>query len=362
MSCSLRDAAFALDQPDGSLWSARESIAKGFWPPLTGGPGVSMRELACRFEAAGAALRVVAGGGPSAWKKIDRATVVAQVRDRIRDPGVMRQQKTSLCGPFAILMEFARRDAVRYVTTAGELLDTGKWTTPNGRVIEADADLRADPPGLIKAADWIFAATMRDDPGVSDSIVSDLSPPWTPASPGVGPEALSIEAFAHAMLDVDGGSSGGKDLEGLTTWTPIAEWTRDVLQLTWHWETCFVSGELDALLRAQDAIDVGGVAFLMIDKNLILDGEGDDEENMNFSRSRHRAGQPVAAVEDAIHSRDDDIPPDHWVVYLGGLTPKTPGDEDTITLRLWSWGAEYRMSRTADSFGEYLYAIVVGTP
>lgn len=362
MSCSLRDAAFALDGPDGSLWSARDSIAKGFWPPLTGGPGVSIRELACRFEAAGAALRVVAGGGSSAWKKIDRATVVAQVRDRIRDPGVMRQQKTSLCGPFSILMEFARRRPVRYVKAAGELLDTGKWTTLTGRVIEADEDLRDDPPGTTKQADWIFAATMRDDPVVADAVISDLTPPLTPSSPGLGPEALSIDAFADAMMDVDGGASGGKDLEGLTTWSPMADWTHDVLKLKYHWETCFVSGELDALLRAQDAIDAGGVAFFLIDKNLIKNGQDDDEEDMNFRRSRHFAGQPVASMEDSIHSKDDDIPPDHWVVSLGGLTPKNPGDDDSITLRLWSWGAEYQMSGTADSFGEYLYAVVTGTP
>ena len=362
MSCSLRDAAFALDAPDGSLWSARTSIARGFWPPLSAGPGVSIRELACRFEAAGAALRVVAGGGSDKWKKIDRGTVVSQVRDRIRDPGVMQQRATSLCGPFAVLMEFARRKPALYVKAAGELLDTGKWTTLTGRVFKADEDLRNDPPGLTSEADWIFAATMRDDPVVTDRIRNDLRPPRTPLSPGLGPEAASIEIFANAMMDVDGGSSGGKDLQGLTTWGPMADWTHDILKLTYHWETCFVYGELNALLRAQKAIDAGGVAFLMIDKNLITDGADDDEEDMRFRRSRHSEGHPVEPPEDTTHSKDDDWPPDHWLVYLGGLSPKSPEDDDDITLRLWSWGAEYQMSGTADSFGEYLYALVTGTP
>jgi hypothetical protein len=306
VSCSLRDAAFAIDAPDGGLWSARSSIAKGFWPALSSGPVISIRELACRFAPAGAALRVVAGGSSNVWKQIERGKVIDQVRDRIRDPGIMRQQKTSLCGPFSILMQFARRKPIHYIQAAGQLLDTGKWTTLTGRVIEADDDLRADPPGNTKEADWIFAATMRDDPVVRDGVTSDLTPPLTPSSPGLGPETLSIKGFADAMMDVDGGASGGKDLEGLTTWSPMADWTHDVLKLKYHWETCFVSGELDALLHAQDAIDAGGVAFFLIDANLIKDGQGDDEEDMHYRKSPHAAGKPVGAMEDPVHSKDDD--------------------------------------------------------
>jgi hypothetical protein len=274
----------------------------------------------------------------------------------------MQQRATSLCGPFAVLMEFARRRPVHYIKAAGQLLDTGTWTTLTGRVIEADADLRADAPGLTAPADWIFAATMRDDPAARDGVMSDLTPPLTPVSPALGPEVVSIGIFADAMMDVDGGSSGGKDLEGLTTWSPMAGWTRDILKLEYHWETCFVYGELNALLRAQSAIDAGGVAFLMVDKNLITDGDDDNEEDMGFRRSRHNEGHPVEPPDDTTHSKDDNWPPDHWVAYLGGLSPKNPGKDDDITLRLWSWGAEYQMSGTADSFGEYLYALVTGTP
>src|SRR5262249_44233469 len=204
-------------------------------PPFTGGTGISIHELACRFAPAGAALRVVASGGSNAWKQIDRSKVVDQIRDRIRDPGVMRQEQTSLCGPFSVLMQFSRRNPVHYVKAVGELLDTGKWTTLTGRVIEADEDLRADPsPPNIKEADWILAAPMRDDPVVRNGVESDLTP-----TPGLGVEAASIKIFADAMTDVSGGAGGGKDLEGLTTWSPMADWTHDILKLKYHWETCF---------------------------------------------------------------------------------------------------------------------------
>ncbi len=56
------------------------------------------------------------------------------------------------------------------------------------------------------------------------------------------------------------------------------------------------------------------------------------------------------------------IPADHWVVYLGGLSPRNPSEDDKIKLRLWSWGREYKLAGTAGSFGEYLYAMVSGRP
>ena len=134
MDCSLLDAAFAIDSPNGGTWSVRASVSKEFWPPLSSGADISIRQLACRFAALGAALRVVASGGSDSWDQIDRSKVVAQVRDRIRDPGIMLQDPTFLCGPFSVLMEFARRKPVHYVKAVSELLDTGKWTTLTGRV------------------------------------------------------------------------------------------------------------------------------------------------------------------------------------------------------------------------------------
>src|SRR5262245_21978427 len=117
MACSLRDAVFAIDGT-GKPWSAQASFSQGFWPPL-GGSGLSLQRLACRFGPVGVALRAVATGGADIWDDIDRAHVVSQLRDRIRDPGIMRQNPTSLCGPFAIIMELARRRPVRYVKAAG---------------------------------------------------------------------------------------------------------------------------------------------------------------------------------------------------------------------------------------------------
>jgi hypothetical protein len=180
------------------------------------------------------------------------------------------------------------------------------------------------PKGKLTDVDWLWAATIRDDENITE--------------------------------DVD----DGQGLEGLTLWGAMADWTRQLLGLNSHWETCFHSGELDALLRAQDAIDAGGVAFMLIDANLIKDGGDDDEEDMRWRRAKHSARKPLGTPGDLQHSEDDAFPPDHWVVYLGGLTPRHPGEDDQIELKLWSWGREYTLSGNCDSFGEYLYAIVTG--
>jgi hypothetical protein len=182
------------------------------------------------------------------------------------------------------------------------------------------------PAGSLTHVDWLYTATIRDDENITE--------------------------------DVD----DGQGLEGLTLWGAMADWTRELLGLNSHWETCFNSGELDALLVAQDAIDAGGVAFLLIDANLIKDGKDDTEEDMHWRSAKHEARKPLGAPGNLVHSEDDAFPPDHWVVYLGGLKPRHPGEDDQITLKLWSWGREFTITGNADSFGEYLYAVVTGRP
>jgi len=323
MAKSLRDAVFAVD--DASVrWSARDSLAAGFWPPL--GSPFSLVEFTHRYASAGAALRPLASGGADVWDRIDRSKVVPQLRDRLRDPGIMRQEQTDLCGPYAIVFELARRRRVSYVKFADELLTKGELQTSED-TIEAEEDLRERAvPGHIADVDWLYTATIRDDENLTE--------------------------------DVD----DGEGIEGLTLWGAMADWTRGLLGLNSHWETCINSGELDALLAAQDAIDAGGVAFMLIDANLIKDGEDDSEEDMHWRSRRHTAREPLGQLGDMKHSEDDAFPPDHWVVYLGGLTPRHPSEDDQITLKVWSWGREFTISGNCDAFGEYLYAIVTGKP
>jgi hypothetical protein len=328
MALSLRDTAFALDAATPGPWSLRASLADPMCPALPDGP-VSLRWLANRFSASGAALRSLAASGGNLWDHMERQVIVAEIRDRLRDPMIIDQHPTGLCGPMSVVMEFARRAPLRYVLAVKEILETGKLTCPTGRVIEAEEELRQEPKivGNIGQVDWLLAATMRDDENI-----------WE---------------------DVDDNANG---LESMTFWGEQRDWVRDLLDLpNGGWETCFNWGEVDCMKQAQEAVNAGGVAFFLIDSNLLKDGGSDDEEEMRWRRSIHTARKPPSPLSGEVHSKDDDFPPDHWVAYLGGLNlGDDPDDNDAVSIRLWSWGREYVVTGTVGAFTEYLYAVVTG--
>jgi hypothetical protein len=331
MTLALRDAAFALDAATPDPWSLAASLAVPCHPPLTGGP-VSLRAVLVRFSAAGKALRVLASGHTNLWQHLTRATIVSEVSDRFRDPMIMRQNPTGLCGPFAILMDMARTSPERYVDMVRELLETGRYTCPTGRVIEAEDELRLEPksPGLIGEVDWLLATAMRDDENI-----------WE---------------------DVEGDANG---LESMTFWGEQRDWIRDVLGLPLgDWETCFWWGETDCMKKADASVKAGGVAYFLIDANLLEDGGTDTEEDMWFRYSTHAArSKPTTFPAAKKRSKDDDFPPDHWVVYLGGLhLSADPDDSDAVDMMLWSWGRRYHVTGTVGSFAEYLYAVCTGFP
>lgn len=327
---SLRNTAFALGPVEQGRWSLRTSLKTPIFPSLPGG-AISARALALRFSEPGSVLRSLATGVTNTWSKMERARIVAEIRQRLRDPMIMAQSPTGLCGPLSIVMELARRSPTRYVLAAKELLEKGRLTCPTGRVIEAEDELREEPvtAGLIGQADWLVAATMRDDENI-----------WE---------------------DVDDTANG---IETITLWDEQRGWTRDVLNLPNGGSAiCFSWGEIDCMKKAQNAVNSGGVAFFLIDSNLLKDGGSDDEEDMWWRLLRRQLPNlSKTPVNTITHSKDDDLlPPDHWVVYLGGLNlGEDPDDADPVSIRLWSWGGEFEVTGTVDAFTEYLYGVVTG--
>ncbi len=173
--------------------------------------------------------------------------------------------------------------------------------------------------------------------------------------------AATMREDENVSEDVDDGG----DYESYTLPGAMERWTHDLLGLDSQLQTCYSTDELKALQVARHAVDAGGVAFMLIDSNLIRDGGSDDEEEMRWRSTWHLPRQPVGPPNPLTHSKDDadgPLPMDHWVVYLGRLKPPNPSGGDSITLRLWSWGREFTMKGTANAFGEYLYAVVAGFP
>jgi hypothetical protein len=261
------------------------------------------------------------------WKFLSRPTVVNELRDLIRDPAVMRQNPTDLCGPYSILMEFARRNPVRFVRGAAELLRSGVFTTSSGRKIVAADDLRERPipEGDLVGAEWLYAATMRDSENVID--------------------------------DVD----DGEGIEGITWPFEIEEWIEDILGLKANYLPCFSDGELTAIRAGQRAVELGGMAILLVDKNLLKHEEGDTEEQMWWRRRLHHRGGKVDGFSRRSRCKDDDVPPDHYAVLLGSLRGAS-SDASEFSVRVWSFGHEYEITGNPNSFGEYLYAVITGVP
>lgn len=329
MSESLRDVALALGPRGLEPWGVRQCLDLGVWPALTPEPSGSIgHQLVRRFAPAGAALRSFANGTDNAWTHMRRDIVVAEIQDRLRDPAIFKQSPTDLCGPFAVLFELARRDPAWYVHVMGELFTHGRIPVFDGGAIGAADDLRGKPvPSASMASiDWMFAATIREEENVFE--------------------------------DLDDGSG----IEGMTLPGAMERWVRDILGLRSELFECYHTDELEALQVARRAVDAGGVGFMLVDANLIKDGGNDDESDMHYRRADHFPRTPTGTLQPTKHSKDDAWPPDHWIVYLGGLTPSDPNDDAQITLNVWSWGAEFTINGLAEDLGEYLYAVVAGWP
>jgi len=335
---SLKNVRFALD---GEIlnWSVRKSVGRGIWPKLStqGTSNISIAELCKRFSRAGHELRILADGETKRWEHISRGDLVASLRQRIRNPGVIQQRPTDLCGPISVLMEFARRHPARYVRGAAELLHDGRFTPIAGNVIVAPEDLRGRPvpDGDITSADWIYAATMRD-----------------------------AENFTE---DVD----DGEGLEGATLLpSEVIQWVKDLLGLDTYYYNCWSAGEMDALRNAQSDVDAGGVAILFIDNGLIHKQADPIETPMGSvqlesewvwmqQRDFKPDGQgPLGHWSELWRCEHDGAIPNHWAVLLGGLAGSR--SKNHFKVRHWSFGREYENTGNSEGFGEYLYGVVAG--
>lgn len=314
--------------------SVQEGVAR-LWPRrkhLAPDKPVSLKELARRFDEAGAQLRAFEQRqGPGEWPWLSRKQVADSVRSRLRDPAIMNQHSTGLCGPISILFELAQRNPAEYVRAAAQLFDDGEWVTPTGRKIVTHLDMRQErvPKGM-PAADWLIASTMRDDEN------------WI--------EDVDGEGEANPF------GTGYNGLETLTWPLEMKYWTEDILQLSGDVDDCWAAGELDALRAGDRAVQNGGVAFLCIDARLLKHEPGDNEEDMWFSVRSHST-KGIGKWSPKRHSTDDSYVPTHWVPLTGRVIIDEAG---AITAPVWSWAAEYLVTGSAESFTEYLYFVVIG--
>lgn len=144
--------SFAIPGPAGRGASNREEGAEASREgPLTAQERAEalVREFAAR-----------PGGG--VFSRILRARVAEGLLERIYNPAAINQSVSSLCGPAALLFDFATREPEEYVTYVISLYETG-----SGRireiVVSPGSDVREYDPGTnVEASDWIALASLRD--------------------------------------------------------------------------------------------------------------------------------------------------------------------------------------------------------
>lgn len=306
--------------------SFRDAIAPGVYPLVHGDrPQLHSVKAWCnRFSNPGHALRRMAAEEGNAWADLSRAVIVDELRQRLRNPFVMEQRQTDLCGPFSILVEFALRRPTLYVNTAADLLRTGTFSAGNDKVFVADEDLRQRPKvNYIAEVDWMFAATMRDSENISD--------------------------------DID----DAQGLEGLTMPLEIEDWIAAVLRLDADYFPCWVNGEIDALAQGQAAINAGGMAILAVDSNLLHAEAGDREEAVWVRRRKFGAGGPGRWSKWKHVMDDSAMTPDHYVVLVS--TNLEVGEAE-LRVVVWSFGKHYQIKGTREAFAEYLFTVLTGRP
>ena len=244
-----------------------------------------------------------AKSGAGAWPNLSRSAVADDLRAKLAAPETVNQGSTPMCGPAAILFALIDRDPASYVRMATELYETGRMTM-RSKTLQCSADVKqTSPGGGTSPADWMMMAAMRDE--------------------------------ANAVFDIeqDDGWLGRNLAQGISTPWEMKGWADQILRLRdIGYESCYFTGEEDALLKGRDRYDRGGVAFLMIDSAMA------------------RNQSATVAI------------PNHWVVYRGNLKIDRRGffQGDKYNFRIWTWGRFEGVSQGESHFEDNMWGVVYG--
>lgn len=119
-----------------------------------------------------------------AWTGLSKTTIINEMIDRIKNPYKVHQRNTDLCGPTSIVFTLIFKNAIKYVQTYKELFENG-YITRNGKRYQPHSSTLSnsnpqDDGYPISQADWILAATLREDANLyadADSSVGGMTLP-----------------------------------------------------------------------------------------------------------------------------------------------------------------------------------------
>ncbi len=98
-----------------------------------------------------------------AFKRLDRATVAADLRDRVKKPELISQgDKAGVCGPAVVAYEILQSRPFTYVDAATRLFEFGYAYIRHWRILPDDDLLKAPCPASVAQGDWLMLASIRD--------------------------------------------------------------------------------------------------------------------------------------------------------------------------------------------------------
>ncbi|WP_293131615.1 hypothetical protein [Microcoleus sp. bin38.metabat.b11b12b14.051] len=243
---------------------------------------------------------------PSFWPALNKTQIIAEMRERIRDPFQVNQGGQPFCGPAAVTFALSTRRPLRYVEICRHLWETGSFRTQSMRSISPSMTLRQSKGNLrMPQVDWMVLSALRE----SENLI------------------FPIEASAPDII---------RNISGMTKSWEVAGWGREILggrDVKSHY--AYFSGDIPALRAADEAIKAGGFAFALI------------------------------TAEGMLGNKPPLIPyPSHWVALLGNIAIEDEsarkGDRARVSFDVYTWGKKMRVDIPKSSFENYFWVAVAG--
>ncbi len=237
---------------------------------------------------------------PSVWAFLDKATIIAEVRDRVHNPFQVNQGGQPFCGPASVLFELVRTQPLKYIQICQSLYITGGFQGTT-QFIAASDELRQNSRGDLHMgqADWMVLATLREMENV----------------------LFPVEPNAPSVI---------RNLAGMTKSWEMKGWVREILGYqAVEFNYAFLVNDIEAITKAANVIQAGGVAFAMI------------------------------TAEGMLSDSPPPIPfPSHWIALLGNLTIQG----NTISFDIYTWSKKMHLQMDLNSFKKYFWATVTAMP
>jgi hypothetical protein len=291
-----RGAVVMVDRTDRALGGPPICYAKALGPPAL---CIPVPGIATRLQ------QFVQSDRPSCWPGIEKALLIRQMSDRLANPFCVNQGGQPFCGPTAVLFELIRKRPLRYIDICQQLYETGEFKGVS-RTIGTTARLRQSQGNLRMAvADWLILATLRD----ANNILFPVDP--------------NAPTFARNM-------------SGITKPWEMVGWLREVMGYRHvKFRYSFFFGDLAGLQYAQEVIDRGGIALMLITTEQML------------------TAKPGTITM-----------PNHWIALLGNVVVDPAPwpwqlDRGQVRFTAYSWGRSYGIDMPGPAFVDRFWGVAV---